>query len=73
MEKGIVYQAFGVLGENPKLLGSEVVGEVAKKVGISREVALYCLFLKLGNVVVLNGTSNENKFIVIKIKIFVKI
>ncbi|KAI4251989.1 MAG: hypothetical protein LQ352_004526, partial [Teloschistes flavicans] len=60
-EKGIVYQAFGVLGENARLLGSEVVGEVAGEVGVSREVALYSLFLELGNVVVLNGTSNVER------------
>ncbi|KAI4208167.1 MAG: hypothetical protein LQ348_000306 [Seirophora lacunosa] len=61
VEKGIVYQAFGVLSENPALLGSEVVGEVARKVGMSREAALYCLLLELGNVVVLNGTSNVER------------
>ncbi|KAL9015103.1 MAG: hypothetical protein Q9173_000284 [Seirophora scorigena] len=61
VEKGIVYQAFGVLNENPGLLGSELVGEVARKVGMSREAALYCLLLELGNVVALNETSNVER------------
>lgn len=40
-EKKIVYQAFWTLTANPELVRSEVVGEVAEKVGVERAVGLY--------------------------------
>lgn len=60
----IVYQSFWTLSGNPGLLGkphgsSDVVGEVAQEVGTTREVALYLLVMGLGDVSVLNGTTNQ--------------
>lgn len=60
-DNGIAYQAFGIPSQNPRLLESELVTTLAEEVRISKEVALYCLCLELGNVIVLNGTSNKDR------------
>ncbi|KAI0017525.1 putative aldo-keto reductase [Xylariomycetidae sp. FL0641] len=60
-DRGILYQAFGMLTHNPEVLASEVVGSVAKKYGVDREVAFYVLILCLGDTQVLNGTTKEHR------------
>lgn len=58
-DKGIVYQSFWTLSANPALLRSKPVAELASKLSVSRESALYCLVIGLGNTVVLNGTTKQ--------------
>ena len=60
-ENGIIYQSFWTLTGNPQLLKSTVVAEVAKMIGVSKEVSLYLCVMGLGKVVVLNGTTNEKR------------
>ncbi|KAF1990035.1 aldo-keto reductase-like protein [Aulographum hederae CBS 113979] len=59
-EKGIVYESFWTLTGNPGIVGGKVVGELAEKVGVEREVAMYGLVMGLG-VAVLNGTTNSER------------
>jgi diketogulonate reductase-like aldo/keto reductase len=59
-EKKIVYQSFWTLSANPGLLRSPEVKDVAEKLNISPEAALYCLVLGLENIVILNGTTNPD-------------
>ena len=60
VEKGIIYQAFWTLSANPKIIHSAEVGVVNHSVGLSSvHEAMYCLTLSLDNVVILNGTKNE--------------
>jgi diketogulonate reductase-like aldo/keto reductase len=54
----ITYQAFWVLTANPQLLVSEPVKVIAKEAKIEVQIALYGLVSSLGNVSVLNGTTN---------------
>jgi diketogulonate reductase-like aldo/keto reductase len=61
MEKGITYQSFWTLTANPRLLKSDPVGTVADAVDVSRPIALYGLVLGLGNMSVLNGTTNSQR------------
>ena len=59
-EKGIIYQSFWTLSANPKIVHGAEVGAVCQAVGLdSVQEAMYCLTLALDNVVVLNGTKNE--------------
>ena len=60
-ENGIIYQSFWTLTGNPQLLESTVVAEVAQMVGVSKEVSLYLCVMGLGKVVVLNGTTSEER------------
>lgn len=60
-DKGILYQSFWTLTANPHLLKSGPVEFVANVVGVSKAVALYGLVLGLGNVSVLNGTTNPKR------------
>ncbi|KAK4502352.1 hypothetical protein PRZ48_005777 [Zasmidium cellare] len=57
-EKDIKYQSFWTLTANPHLLRSEPVNMIAKETGVTKPVALYALVIGLGNVSVLNGTTN---------------
>ena len=57
-EKNIVYQSFWTLTANPMLLQSDAVMQVAQAVVISHEAALYLLVMSLGDISVLNGTTN---------------
>jgi len=57
-EKAIIYQSFWTLTANPGLVRSIEVGELANRLQISTQAALYCLVLGLGNTVVLNGTKS---------------
>lgn len=56
-----MYQAFWTLTANPGLLASKPVARLVEALGVSREVGLYCFVLGLENVVVLNGTSSEER------------
>lgn len=58
---GISYQSFWTLTANPRLLKAGAVDFVAKQVVVSKAVALYGLVLGLGNVSVLNGTTNSDR------------
>ncbi|KAF2770707.1 hypothetical protein EJ03DRAFT_373566 [Teratosphaeria nubilosa] len=55
-EKGIVYQSFWTLTANPQLLRSKSVVDLAESVGVTS--ALSALVSGLGNVSILNGTTN---------------
>ena len=57
-EKGIVYQSFWSLTANPRLISSVPVKQLARELEISPASALYCLILSLGNITILNGTTN---------------
>ncbi len=60
VEKGIIYQAFWTLSANPNVVHAPEVGVVSHSVGLSSvHEAMYCLTLSLDNVVILNGTKNE--------------
>lgn len=63
-QHGIVYQSFWTLSGNPNLLrplraGNDDVREVAEEIRTTREVALYLLVMGLGDVSVLNGTTDQ--------------
>jgi hypothetical protein len=47
------------LTANPSLVRSVEVGQLANRLNISPQAALYCLVLGLGNTVVLNGTKQD--------------
>lgn len=64
-QHGIVYQSFWTLSGNPGLLGKNLhagndsVREAAQEIGTTREMALYLLVMGLGDVSVLNGTTDQ--------------
>lgn len=60
-ESGIKYQSFWTLTANPQLLRSGPVDLIARKTGVTKPVALYMLVIGLGNVSVLNGTTNTQR------------
>lgn len=60
-ENGIKFQAHKILKGNKELLAGEVVGNVAKVVGVSREVALYLCIIRLGGLSVVNGTKSAER------------
>ncbi|KAJ5641903.1 hypothetical protein N7490_005903 [Penicillium lividum] len=60
-EKDIIYQSFWTLTANPELVRSEPVQKLAAHIGISPAAALYTLVMGLGNITVLNGTTNESR------------
>lgn len=60
-QRGMIYQSFWTLTANPHLLRSGPVDLIAKNVGVTKVVALYGLVLGLGNVRVLNGTTNAER------------
>lgn len=60
-EKSIIYQSFWTLTANPMLVWSVEVGQLANRLQISPQAALYCLVLGLGNTVVLNGTKQDSR------------
>ena len=61
VQKGMRYESFWTLTGNPALLRSHAVAVVAEQAGVSKPVALYGLVLGLGNVSVLNGTTNAER------------
>ena len=60
-DNSIIYQSFWTLTANPGLVWSMEVGQLANKLRISTQAALYCLVLGLGNTVVLNGTRSAQR------------
>ena len=60
-EKLIIYQTFWTLTANPNLVWSVEVGQLANRLNISPQAAMYCLVLGLGNTVVLNGTKQDQR------------
>ena len=60
-ENRIRYQSFWTLTANPHLLASEPVRALAAAVGVGRPVALYGFVIGLGEVSVLNGTTNAER------------
>jgi diketogulonate reductase-like aldo/keto reductase len=60
-EQSIVYQSFWTLTANPDLVRSVEVGQLANRLNVSPQAALYCLVLGLGNTVVLNGTKQDGR------------
>lgn len=60
-EKGMTYQSFWTLTANPKLLASRPVTTLAELNRVSPPVALYSLVLGLGQMSVLNGTTNPKR------------
>lgn len=62
-EEGIVFQSFWTLTGNPMLITNEVIVDLAKKVGVDEEVAMYALVLGLGGISVLDGTTNQRRML----------
>lgn len=60
-EKGMTYQSFWTLTANPMLLASKPVTTLAEVNKVSPPVALYSLVLGLGQMSVLNGTTNPKR------------
>lgn len=58
-DNGVVYQSFWTLTANPKLVGSSMVTDAAKQIGISPASLFYAFVMELKNVVVLNGTTSH--------------
>lgn len=57
----IVFQPFWTLKSNPMLLASRPVSQLAEKLAVSPAVAVYCLILGLENIVMLDGTTAEER------------
>lgn len=55
---GIAYQGFWTLTGNPRLVQSQLVGELAEVVEVGEEVAMYALVRALG-ITILNGTTTH--------------
>lgn len=60
-ENQIIYQSFWTLTANPDLVRSDPVQQLAFAAGISPAAALYTLVMGLGDIAVLNGTTNEGR------------
>lgn len=60
-EENIKYQSFWTLSANPHLLRCEPVKIIAEETGVTKPVALYALVIELGDLSVLNGTTNQQR------------
>jgi diketogulonate reductase-like aldo/keto reductase len=60
-ENQIIYQSFWTLTANPDLVRSDPVQQLATAAQISPAAALYTLVMGLGDIAVLNGTTNEGR------------
>lgn len=60
-ENDIIYQSFWTLTANPDLVRSDAVQQLAAQARISPAAALYTLVMGLGDIAVLNGTTNEDR------------
>lgn len=60
---GIVFQSFWTLTGNPMLVTDLAVMDLARKVGVEEEVALYALVLGLKGISVLDGTTKEDRMV----------
>ncbi|THZ57452.1 hypothetical protein D6C85_10439 [Aureobasidium pullulans] len=63
LEKGIIYQAYGILTKSPELLLCEPVLQVVRLAGVSKAAALYFLVKSLGNVSILDGTCDREHMV----------
>lgn len=60
-ERGITYQAYWMLRNNPEILASDILKSVAVKLNVEKELAFYVLILGLGGTQVLDGTTNPER------------
>jgi len=60
---GIVFQSFWTLTGNPVLVTDQAVVDLARKVGVEEEVAVYALVLGLKGISVLDGTTKEKRML----------
>lgn len=60
-ERGITYQAYWMLRNNPEVLASDILKSVAVKLNVEKELAFYVLILGLGGTQVLNGTTDPER------------
>jgi len=59
-QKGVIYQAFGLLKPpNKDIISSELVARFCKEFEVEKELAFYLLVLGLGRISIVNGTTNE--------------
>ncbi|POR38177.1 NAD(P)H-dependent D-xylose reductase [Tolypocladium paradoxum] len=58
-DRGIVFQSFWTITANGRLVQSEPVGRVARGAGVEAVAAYYALVLGLGEVTILDGTTDE--------------
>ncbi|KAG5969776.1 hypothetical protein E4U55_001992 [Claviceps digitariae] len=58
-DKGIVFQSFWTLSSNANLVDSQPVQTVAQRAGVDVVAAYYALVLGLGNLTVLDGTTDQ--------------
>lgn len=54
----ICYQAYWMLKHNPEILESDLLAAVATRLDVAKELALYLLVLGLGDISILDGTTN---------------
>jgi len=59
----MIYQSFSTLTGNPKIVHGTTIGLLRNQIGITAEEAMYCLMLAQDNVVVLNGTTKQERMI----------
>lgn len=62
-DHNILYQSFWTLTGNPELVRSVPVQQLAKHANISPAAALYCLVMGLGEITVLNGTTDQSHMV----------
>ncbi|EHK26500.1 uncharacterized protein TRIVIDRAFT_52445 [Trichoderma virens Gv29-8] len=58
-KNGVIYQGFSLLKANSVARNSELVQRVATHFKVAKEVAFYLLFLGLGKVAIVNGTTSK--------------
>ncbi|KAL6791625.1 NADP-dependent oxidoreductase domain-containing protein [Trichoderma sp. SZMC 28012] len=60
-DRGITYQAYWMLRNNPEILSSDILKSVAVKLNVEKELAFYVLILGLGGTQILDGTTNPER------------
>lgn len=60
-QKGMIYQAYGMLRSGDDLLRSQVLLDLAERIESEPGLALYVLILGLGHVSILNGTCRQRR------------
>ncbi|OKL63120.1 hypothetical protein UA08_01254 [Talaromyces atroroseus] len=58
-QKGIVYQAFSVLKSSEEIIMSDLVARFSEQFDVPKEVGFYLLVIGLGNVSIVDGTTNK--------------
>ncbi|KND94608.1 NAD(P)H-dependent D-xylose reductase [Tolypocladium ophioglossoides CBS 100239] len=59
-DRGVVFQSFWTITANGRLVQSQPVVRVARGAGVEAVAAYYALVLGLGNVTILDGTTDED-------------